>query len=137
LVCGIIAVWWLSAELHRHPGERAGSCDSRLLKREWGSVSASIDLNSFIVNNNGNLVDGAGFVPSCSNIWWFELSTSNQGVAAECRKADGTVGDTTTFIVEARVSNNGGILVFNSCRRRSLLEAVDASAIVGRKMLRV
>jgi hypothetical protein len=102
-----------------------------------GSVSASIDLNSFIVNNNGNLVDGAGFVPSCSNIWWFELSTSNQGVAAECRKADGTVGDTTTFIVEARVSNNGGILVFNSCRRRSLLEAVDASAIVGRKMLRV
>jgi hypothetical protein len=101
-----------------------------------GSVSACIDLNS-IVNSNGNLVDGAGFVPSCKNIRWFELSTSNQGVAAECLKADGTLGDTTTFNVEARVSNNSGTLVFNNCRRRSLLEAMDASAMAGRKMLRV
>jgi hypothetical protein len=47
------------------------------------------------------------------------------------------VGSTTFYNAEARVSNNGGTLVFNNCRRRSLLEAMDASAMAGRKMLRV
>ena len=82
-------------------------------------------------------MDGTGFAASCNNIRWYELGTDNQGVAAECVKEDGSVGSTTLYNVERRVSNNGGILAFNSCRRRSLLESVDdASAIAGgRKLL--
>ena len=102
-----------------------------------GFDRASIDMNAHVSNNNGNLVDGAGFAASCQNIRYFALGTANQGVAAECTKDDQSLGSTTFYNAEARVSNNGGTLVFNSCRRRSLLEAVDASAIAGRKMLRV
>jgi hypothetical protein len=103
---------------------------------QGGFDRSSLDLNSFISNSNGNLVDGADFAASCNNIRWYELGTDNQGVAAECVKEDGSVGSTTLYNVERRVSNNNGILAFNSCRRRSLLESVDdASAIAGRKML--
>jgi len=103
---------------------------------QGGFDRASIDMNAHVSNNNGNLVDGAGFAASCQNIRYYELGTDNQGVAAECRKFDQSLGSTTWYNAEARVSNNGGTLVFNICNR-SLLEAVDASAIAGRKMLRV
>jgi hypothetical protein len=102
-----------------------------------GLDRAGIDLHAHISTNTGNLVDGGDFAASCNNIRWYQLGTDNQGVAAECVKDDGSVGSTTMYNVERRVSNNFGTLVFNNCRRRSLLEAVDAaSAIAGRKMLK-
>ncbi|KAG0584536.1 hypothetical protein KC19_3G216300 [Ceratodon purpureus] len=102
---------------------------------QGGFNRASLNLNSYIGNTNGNLVDGAGFASSCSNIRWYQLGTANQGVAAECKKIDGSVGSTTLYNVQRRVVNSSGNLVFNNCRRRSLLEAVDAGAVAGRKML--
>lgn len=97
-----------------------------------GYNRAALDLNQHISNNNGNLVDGAGFVATCRNIRRYQLGTDNQGVAAECTKADGTTGSTTLYNVEAKVVNNFGILFFNRCRRRALL---DTSSITSRKML--
>ncbi|KAG0600195.1 hypothetical protein M758_11G014700 [Ceratodon purpureus] len=102
---------------------------------QGGFSRASLNLNSYIGNTDGNLVDGAGFANSCNNIRWYQLGTANQGVAAECKKRDGSVGSTTLYNVQRRVANNRGNLAFNNCRRRSLLEAVDASAVDGRKML--
>lgn len=80
-----------------------------------GYSRASLDLNAHISNNNGNLVDGAAFANTCRNIRWYKLGNANQGIAAECVKADQTIGSTTLYNVQRRVANYGGNLVWNNC----------------------
>ncbi|KAJ7563666.1 hypothetical protein O6H91_03G119800 [Diphasiastrum complanatum] len=101
---------------------------------QGGYRRASLDFNSHISNNNGNLVDGGDFAATCQNIRWYQLGTDNQDIATECVKDDGSLGSTTLYNVERRVANYGGNLAWNDCRRRrSLLE--DHVGISPRKVL--
>ncbi|KAH9552672.1 hypothetical protein CY35_09G078900 [Sphagnum magellanicum] len=76
-------------------------------------ASSSLDLNPFIGNYNGILVQGSDYIATCAPNG-FGLVGSSFFIFAYCAQEDRHVVR-TSFDINNNVSNDNGVLVWNSC----------------------
>jgi hypothetical protein len=76
-------------------------------------ASSSLDLNPFISNDNGNLVEGSDYIATCTPEG-FGLVGSPFFIFANCAQEDGNVVR-TSYDINNNVSNDNGVLAWNSC----------------------
>ncbi|KAH9545882.1 hypothetical protein CY35_12G069800 [Sphagnum magellanicum] len=76
-------------------------------------ASSSLDLNPFISNDNGNLVEGSDYIATCTPEG-FGLVGSPFFIFANCAQEDGNVVR-TSYDINNNLSNDNGVLAWNSC----------------------
>ncbi|KAG0558350.1 hypothetical protein KC19_10G021600 [Ceratodon purpureus] len=96
-------------------------------------VSASVATNPHISNEDGNLVDGSNYLASCRSTGYYSIGSTVR-ITAVCTRRSGATSN-TYYEISRKVANYNGNLVWNNCRRRSLLESTGAAAGGGRKVL--
>ncbi len=75
-------------------------------------ASSSLDLNPFLSNDDGNLVDGSDYIATCT-AEGFGLFGSPFYIYANCAQENGNVVRTSSDI--NNVSNDNGVLAWHSC----------------------
>lgn len=96
-------------------------------------VSASVATNPHISNVDGNLVDGINYLSSCTSPGYYAIG-SVVSITAQCKRNSGAISN-TYYEISRKVANYNGNLVWNNCRRRSLLESTGAAVGGGKKVL--
>ncbi|CAM6038946.1 unnamed protein product [Sphagnum compactum] len=74
---------------------------------------SSLDLNSFLSNDNGNLVEGNDYIATCTPDG-SALIGSPFFIYANCAQVDGNVVS-ASYDVNNNVSNDNGVLAWHSC----------------------
>ncbi|CAK9208468.1 unnamed protein product [Sphagnum troendelagicum] len=74
---------------------------------------SSLDLNSFLSNDNGNLVEGNDYIATCTPEGFAPIGSSFF-VYANCAQEDGTVVS-ASYDINNNVSNDNGVLSWHSC----------------------
>ncbi len=76
-------------------------------------ASSSLDLNPFLSNDNGNLVEGSDYIATCTPEG-FGLFGSPFYIYADCAQENGNVVR-TSYDINNNVSNDNGVLAWHSC----------------------
>ncbi len=76
-------------------------------------VASNIDLDLYLSNNNGNLVEGADYIATCTPEG-FGPSGSSFYIYANCPQVNGNVVR-ASYDINNNVSNDHGVLAWHSC----------------------
>ncbi|KAH8934875.1 hypothetical protein BDL97_17G002900 [Sphagnum fallax] len=96
------------------PFSVTGSILSADCKNDAGNFAfSSLDLNSFLSNDNGNLVEGNDYIATCTPEG-FALIGSPFFVYANCAQENGNVVS-ASYDINNNVSNDNGVLSWHSC----------------------
>ncbi|KAH9544696.1 hypothetical protein CY35_12G008900 [Sphagnum magellanicum] len=77
-------------------------------------AESSLDLNPFLGNDNGNLVQRSDYIATCTPEGFGLVGDSSFFIFANCAQEDGKF--VSTFLdINNNVSNDNGVLTWNSC----------------------
>ncbi|KAH9556521.1 hypothetical protein CY35_07G033200 [Sphagnum magellanicum] len=98
----------------QEPFSVSGSVVSANCKNDAGVLAeSSLDLDPFLGNDNGNLVEGSDYIATCTPEG-FAQSGSSFFIYAHCAQEGGNPVS-ASYDINNNVSNDNGVLAWHSC----------------------